>query len=472
MSGRLVPKLKRAGFKVVSLIHELPSVLSGFNLQDHAHCIAEHADMIVFPAQQVQEGFEQFIGHSLYKARVRPQGVYLPSLLRKGESKNVLSRQVRSELGISEDATIIMCAGYADYRKGFDYFVQSCTDLMTQRDNIYALWVGHMDQAFADQSMEYARQHGLENNFLFTGLVDDPRKYYAAATVYALTSREDPFPSVVMEALDALTPVVAFKDSGGFENLLKRNCGLLVEKGHITAYTDALCHIVDNPTIAHTLAKSGQTIVREELSFYHYLFDLLEFAGSPLQKISVVVPNYNYGKYIRKRLRTIADQTYPIYEIIVLDDFSTDDSVNVIQNFLYQCELPFRFIVNDNNSGSVFYQWKKGAELAHGDFLWIAEADDLANTKFVETLIKFFLDPSVKLAYSQSQQIDQEGKVLAENYFDYTSDLGDYWQKDYVIDGFDEIKRALCVKNTIPNVSGVIFDITQFKKAIINNCII
>lgn len=466
VSGKIVPYLKRAHFSVVSLIHELPSVLNGFGLQDHARLIAEHADKVVFPAHQVQEGFETFVGRPLDQAIIRPQGIYLPSLLRQGASKEEISKQVRFELGIPEDAIIIMCAGYADHRKGFDYFVKSCSDLIEQRQNVYALWVGHMDTAFVDECMEYAKQRGTETRFLFTGLVDDPRKYYAAASIYALTSREDPFPSVVMEALDALTPVVAFRDSGGFENLLSRGCGLLVEKDSGAGYTEALLDLVDHPLKAKNLAVKGQEIVLEEFSFYHYLYDLLEFGGSPVPKVSVVVPNYNYQDYIGNRLSTIFDQTFPIYELIVLDDRSADNSVQIIEEYLRECKLPHKLVVNEENSGSVFKQWRKGAELARGDYLWIAEADDLAEPKFLESLIRFFDDRKVVLAYSQSKQIDQDGRVLALDYLDYTSDLGDYWRNDYAIEGEEEVRRALCVKNTIPNVSAVLFEVNSFRESI------
>lgn len=469
VSGKMVPRLKEYDFNVVSLIHELPSVLKGFGLEEQASLIADYADKVVFPAHQVQIGFEAFVGRPLNQAIIRPQGIYLPSLLRQGASKKDVSKQVRFELGIPEDAVIIMCAGYADHRKGFDCFVKSCSDLMEQRENVYALWVGHMDTAFVEQSMEYAKQHGTESRFLFTGLVDDPRKYYAAASIYALTSREDPFPSVVMEALDALTPVVAFRDSGGFENLLKRDCGLLVKKDSIFDYTKALIYLVDNPKKAKELAVAGQSIVQDELSFYHYLYDLLEFGGSPVPKISVVVPNYNYEDYIGERIDTVINQTFPVYELIVLDDLSSDCSVHVIEGRLMECEIPNKLIVNEQNSGSVFKQWRKGAELAKGDYLWVAEADDLADPKFLEKLTGFFDDPDVVLAYSQSSQIDENGKVLANDYLAYTSDVGRYWQEDYVVDGVQEVERALCIKNTIPNVSGVVFDIDAFRTAIVDS---
>ena len=60
--------------------------------------------------------------------------------------------------------------------------------------------------------------------------------------------------------------------------------------------------------------------------------DLLELGGAGLPKVSVVVPNYNYAHYLRDRLHSVAGQDVPLYEIIVLDDASRDDSLAVLQD--------------------------------------------------------------------------------------------------------------------------------------------
>jgi glycosyltransferase involved in cell wall biosynthesis len=458
VSGKIIPYLKQAGFSVVSLIHELPGVLNSMHLKDHAMVIADEADCIIFPTKQVQEGFEVFVNKKLTQARIRPQGIFRPSILRLGSDKVEISKKVRRDLSLPSDAQLILNIAYADHRKGFDYFIQACCQVMKINPKAYGLWVGHKDQAFVEKVMDYVKQQGLENRFIFTGFVDDPREYYVAADVFALTSREDPFPSVVMEALDALTPVVAFKECGGFETLLSRGCGLLVEKGNVAEFTRAVRILLQDKKFARKLAEKGQQIVQTELSFYHYLYDILEFAGKPLLKISVAVPNYNYAKYIESRLDSIIKQTYPIYELIVLDDASTDNSVEVIQNCLKKVNIPNRFVINEKNSGSVFKQWQKAVELAQGDYLWVAEADDLTDPNFLEKLVYFFENRDVVLAFSQSKQMDQDAKELANDYLDYTKDVGDYWREDYIIDGIEEIKRALCIKNTIPNVSGVLFN--------------
>ena len=137
-----------------------------------------------------------------------------------------------------------------------------------------------------------------------------------------------------------------------------------------------------------------------------------------MPRISVIVPNYNYERHIVERLTSICRQTFPIYELIVLDDASSDNSVDVIEEYFQNSEIKGRLIVNENNSGSVFRQWQKGVASSGGDIIWIAEADDLADIGFIGELVPTFMDPNVVLAFTQSRQIDESGRILAHDYLE------------------------------------------------------
>lgn len=466
VSGKFIPHLKSHGFNVVSLVHELPGVLNSYKLHDSAENIADLADKIVFPAQQVMEGFLSFINRpSLPNSIIRPQGLFTPSSLRTGANKSDTSRQVRENLGLPHSAKIILSVAYADYRKGFDIFIKACLSVVQRVPETYAVWVGHHDEKFVQESMQVVSDD-LRKYFIFTGLIEQPQNYYLAADVYALTSREDPFPSVVMESLDALTPVVAFDGAGGFVNLLQRNCGILVPKENVNDYSEAIFSLLADRDKAFSMASTGKIIIENEFNFDHYIYDLLEYGRRPVPRVSVVVPNYKYDKFILQRLESISNQTFPIFELIILDDCSPDNSIEVIQGFMRGTDIPCKLIINESNSGSVFRQWQKGVDLASGDLIWIAEADDLAEENFVERMVKFFNDPEVVLGFSQSKQIDELDNPIAENYLYYTDDLGDFWKNDYIVNGRDEIHRALCIKNTIPNVSSVIFRRTTLSTAL------
>ena len=91
------------------------------------------------------------------------------------------------------------------------------------------------------------------------------------------------------------------------------------------------------------------------------------------KKVSVIVPNYNYGRYIHKRIQSILKQTYPIHELIVLDDASTDGSAEMARSIVLDLNaqnpnLNLRFVGNKKNSGKAMLVWKQGLELVTGDF--------------------------------------------------------------------------------------------------------
>lgn len=188
----------------------------------------------------------------------------------------------------------------------------------------------------------------------------------------------------------------------------------------------------------------------------------------PKYKISVILPNYNYAKYLKKRIKGIEKQTYPVYELIILDDCSKDNSCAVIDKIKFKYQL--KKILNKKNSGSVFNQWKKGIESATGDLIWIAEADDLADSKFLENVVSKFDNDKVILSYSDSKRIDQNGKIIGTTYSDIADELNEgRYKKDYVNNGIEEIKNYLVVKNYIYNASGVVFRNGNYSK-ILDEC--
>lgn len=102
--------------------------------------------------------------------------------------------------------------------------------------------------------------------------------------------------------------------------------------------------------------------------------------------VSVIIPNYNYARYLDARIESVLNQTFTDFELILLDDVSTDDSLKVFDQYKDNPHVSC-LVVNETNSGSPFKQWMKGILLAQGKYIWIAEADDLAESDFLEKLL-------------------------------------------------------------------------------------
>lgn len=184
-----------------------------------------------------------------------------------------------------------------------------------------------------------------------------------------------------------------------------------------------------------------------------------------MKKVSVILPNYNYARFFEKRLDSILEQTYPIYELIILDDASTDDSIEIMKQKLRKVkkqypDLKLKIALNRKNSGNVFSQWQKGINLVSGEYFWIAELDDLSKKDFLRTAMRpFEKDPAVVLSYTNSLIINGNGHPdLKANLRRLKNFLReDRPIKDYIRSGKIELEKVLCVYNTIPNVSAAVF---------------
>ena len=173
--------------------------------------------------------------------------------------------------------------------------------------------------------------------------------------------------------------------------------------------------------------------------------------------VSVIIPNYNHAAFLKKRIDTVFNLTYTDFEVIFLDDYSTDNSREIIEPYRHHPKVS-HIVYNDVNSGSSFKQWQKGIELAKGEWIWIAESDDYADESLLAQLLSNAeKSPDVVLSYCQSTEIDENDTVLGTMQW-WTNDLDtSHWSVDYINNGTNEIRNYLLYKNTIPNASAVIF---------------
>jgi hypothetical protein len=148
-----------------------------------------------------------------------------------------------------------------------------------------------------------------------------------------------------------------------------------------------------------------------------------------------------------------------VTRLVLLDDASRDASRGVLQVIGRYCEPAPLLVFRRENSGSPFLQWREGVRRSRGEFVWVAESDDIAEPGLLASLAAAMRrDSGIVLAYAQSCRIDGDGRLLAPDYLGWTDDIDPArWRAPYTVQGHVEIARALAVKNTIPNVSAVLF---------------
>ena len=165
-------------------------------------------------------------------------------------------------------------------------------------------------------------------------------------------------------------------------------------------------------------------------------------------KVSVVVPNFNHAPFLQQRIDSILNQTFQDFELILLDDASTDQSREIIERYRDNPHVS-HVVFNEVNSGSAFSQWNKGIELACGEWVWVAESDDWAEPNFLETLLeKAGFSKNCVLAYAGTWWVDELGNKLWD-----TPES----EKVNVFHGHDFIRQRFAICNSIANVSECIF---------------
>ncbi|MCQ2256405.1 MAG: glycosyltransferase [Bacteroidaceae bacterium] len=165
--------------------------------------------------------------------------------------------------------------------------------------------------------------------------------------------------------------------------------------------------------------------------------------------ISVIIPNYNHARYLNQRIDSVLSQTYTNYEVIILDDCSTDNSKNVIEQYRNNPKVS-AIEYNETNSGSTFKQWNKGFQLAKGEYIWIAESDDFCeNTILDELILAIQKFPDVVIAFSSFCLVDGKGNAYKLR--------NDFSNEVIMYEGNAFIQNKMIAENSICNASSVLF---------------
>lgn len=179
--------------------------------------------------------------------------------------------------------------------------------------------------------------------------------------------------------------------------------------------------------------------------------------------VSVIIPNYNHAPFLKKRIDSVLNQSYSNIEVIILDDCSTDESRDIIE-FYRGHEKISHIEYNAINSGSTFKQWQKGFVISKGEWIWIAESDDIAEPNFLESLIINEAASISKIRYSASYVINENDEIISE--FIVPSNI----PEDIVnTSGEEFIQNYLVKENSIPNASSVIFNRKLLNSGIFQN---
>lgn len=126
--------------------------------------------------------------------------------------------------------------------------------------------------------------------------------------------------------------------------------------------------------------------------------------------VSVIMPNYNCGNFIEETVLSVINQTYKNWELLIVDDCSTDNSVEIIKK-LQATDERIKLFINEKNSGAAASRNKALME-ATGRWIAFLDSDDVWTPDKLEKQIAFMLDNDCKFSYTAYEHIDENSSPL------------------------------------------------------------
>ncbi len=177
--------------------------------------------------------------------------------------------------------------------------------------------------------------------------------------------------------------------------------------------------------------------------------------------VSVVVASYNHARYLPRRMESLIGQTYPNIEILVIDDCSPDNSVEVLRTYTHHPRV--RLIERERNGGWVSVS-NQGIALARGEYILFANCDDDCEPQMIERLVAALaLQPEAGLAFCRSSMVDEHGVCIGDDFTVREPAFRARCADDCVLSR-DEMRRFLMHSCVIPNLSAALIRRNCFER--------
>jgi glycosyltransferase involved in cell wall biosynthesis len=238
----LIELKKHTKAKVILRIPELEASIRKFcGLETFSEC-KKLVDEYIAPSEATKKNLIE--NHNISNSKISTIYGSMPSI---DYQKISLSTNIRQSLGLSEDDFVVIGCGTSDWRKGYDLFIQ-LANLANQisESPIYFIWVGSLMENSEKISRDI-NNLGLEKLVFFVGEKTNVSDYMLSSNIFALTSREDPFPLVCLEASSFGKPVICFEKAGGMPELVSKiDSTLVIPHLDIESFSKKIIELKEN----------------------------------------------------------------------------------------------------------------------------------------------------------------------------------------------------------------------------------
>jgi len=245
-NGRLLRDLSPLGLPMVAYVHELETAIQTFTRPEDLRFQLDNLTQVFTGSEAVRRNLVQTHGLAPERATVLKSLVRTDTLLQT--FRQVDRSAVRRRLGIPEEALVVGGCGNAEWRKGIDLFLLTAGQVLKTHPETHFVWVGVPEQGIDRERLSYdLTRMGLGERVHLLPPGGDYLQYVACFDLFTLTSREDPYPLVILEAGLNRNPVLCFTESGGSPDFVGTDTGCLIPYLDLAAMAEVIRELADDP---------------------------------------------------------------------------------------------------------------------------------------------------------------------------------------------------------------------------------
>jgi glycosyltransferase involved in cell wall biosynthesis len=259
VSTQMIPLLNKKNPKIISHIHELSYLINNHFKEYVINKNYLVVDLYIAASNAV---YNNLINYGIQPNKIITIHEFLPININK---KTIGKQQIKDSLSIGDEYFIIGGSGQMQIRKGVDLFIQISWLVQKKMPSakIKFVWVGESNYDIVQYYYYETLLQQLKCNLHFTDIQDNPQNYFQIFDLFLLTSREDPFPIVCLEAANESIPIVCFEGAGGMTEFTDQGCGFKVPYHDLEQMSNTILELYQDRKLLNNIGQNAKLKVRQ-----------------------------------------------------------------------------------------------------------------------------------------------------------------------------------------------------------------
>lgn len=254
-NGELLEKLSTLNVPISTYVHELEIGIQQYTSPESFQQTLKVTKSYIVCAESVKANLIK--NHNIDATEIKVLPSLLPDSVLSFESSKSNIIALKNKYNIPENIFLVGGMGTVDLRKGVDVFLQVANHLKDKKD-IYFLWVGGQNTEIEYKIFQIDKGRLALKNVIFQISINNPLDFMDAFDVFFVSSREDPYPLVVLEAAILAKPIICFDKAGGAKDFVENDCGFVVDYLDVNEVVKKIIELKEDPILRKEFGDSAK----------------------------------------------------------------------------------------------------------------------------------------------------------------------------------------------------------------------